>query len=127
MKEKIEDTIIVSWIVFHVVMNNVNQNDEELMSAAVLHDVIEDTEMEFNLLTQLGFSERVIGILYLLTHNKETPYEEYIKAISVSKDATEIKLADLKDNSDITRLKGLRKKDIDRIEKYHRAYIYLKN
>ena len=109
------------------VMNSVNQKDEDLMIAAILHDIVEDTDYTFAKLTSLGFSDRVVGILHLLTHNKETPYEEYIKAISVSPDATQIKLADLKDNSDITRIKGLRKKDIDRIEKYHRAYVYLSN
>lgn len=99
------------------------------MCAAVLHDIVEDCPNEFSFakLTELGFSDRVVGILHLLTHNKATPYDEYIKAIAVNKDAVEIKLADLKDNSDITRLKGLRKKDIDRIEKYHRAFIYLSN
>ena len=45
--------------------------------------------------------------------------------ISTDKLATKVKLADLKDNSDITRLKGLSKKDFDRMEKYHRSYIYL--
>ena len=52
---------------------------------------------------------------------------EYIKAIAVSPEASEIKRRDLEDNSNITRLKGLRKKDLDRIEKYHTAYIYLSN
>ena len=109
------------------VMNSVNQKDEDLMIAAILHDIVEDTDYTFSDLTVLGFSDRVIGILHLLTHQKSTPYDEYIKAISVSADATAIKLADLRDNSDITRIKGLRKKDIDRIEKYHKSYIYLSN
>lgn len=110
------------------VMDKVKHLGEEVMIAASLHDVIEDCEeWSFAKLTEAGFSDKVIGILHLLTHNKETPYDEYIKAISVSKEATAIKLADLQHNSDITRLKGLRKKDIDRIEKYHRAYIYLSN
>jgi hypothetical protein len=45
----------------------------------------------------------------------------------VSKEATEIKKKDLEDNCNLTRIKGLRKKDFDRVEKYHRAYIYLSN
>jgi (p)ppGpp synthase/HD superfamily hydrolase len=115
------------------VMNKVSNWGEEVMICAVLHDLVEDTDetseinYTFSKLTELGFSDKVVGILHLLTHNKETPYEEYIKAISVSKEATAIKLADLEHNSMITRLKGLRKKDIDRIEKYHRAYVYLSN
>lgn len=108
------------------VMNNV-QGDECVKCASVMHDLIEDTDWTFQELTALGFSDKTIGLLHLLTHQKETSYEDYIKAISVSKEATEIKLRDLEDNCNITRIKGLRKKDFDRIEKYHRAYIYLAN
>ena len=108
------------------VMNNV-QGDECVKCASVMHDLIEDTAWTFQELTALGFSDKTIGLLHLLTHQKETPYEDYIKAISVSKEATEIKLRDLEDNCNITRIKGLRKKDFDRIEKYHRAYVYLSN
>jgi (p)ppGpp synthase/HD superfamily hydrolase len=108
------------------VMNNV-QGDECVKCASVMHDLIEDTDWTFQELTALGFSDKTIGLLHLLTHQKETSYEDYIKAISVSKEATEIKLRDLEDNCNITRIKGLRKKDFDRIEKYHRAYIYLSN
>ncbi|MBK7362868.1 MAG: GTP pyrophosphokinase [Micavibrio sp.] len=115
------------------VMNKVRHLGEEAMITAILHDIIEDTDENsetnytFAKLTELGFSDNVIGNLHLLTHNKETPYDEYIKAISVSKIATEVKKADLEHNSNITRLKGLRKKDFDRLEKYSRAFIYLSN
>lgn len=115
------------------VMDKVKHMGEEVMISAVLHDIVEDTDENseinytFAKLTELGFSDKVVGLLHLLTHNKETPYDEYIKAIAVSKEATEIKKADLEHNSTITRLKGLRKKDFDRIEKYHRAYVYLSN
>jgi (p)ppGpp synthase/HD superfamily hydrolase len=108
------------------VMNNV-QGDECVKCASVMHDLIEDTAWTFQELSALGFSDKTIGLLHLLTHQKETSYEDYIKAISVSKEATEIKLRDLEDNCNITRIKGLRKKDFDRIEKYHRAYVYLSN
>jgi len=108
------------------VMNNVN-GDECVKCAAVMHDLVEDTDWTFEKLTALGFSDKTIGLLHLLTHNPATPYDDYIKAISVSKEASEIKRRDLEDNSNITRLKGLRKRDFDRLEKYHRAYIYLSN
>lgn len=108
------------------VMNN-SQGDISVKCASVMHDLIEDTDWTFEKLTALGFSDKTIGLLHLLTHQKETSYDDYIKAISVSKDATEIKKRDLEDNSNITRIKGARKKDFDRIEKYHRAYIYLSN
>jgi len=110
------------------VMNSVGTKNEEKACAAVLHDLVEDCpEWTCSKLSALGFTDKVVGIIYLLTREKTTPYMEYIKAISVDKDASEIKIADLRDNSDITRLKGLRKKDMDRIEKYHAAYVYLLN
>ena len=99
--------------------------DECTKCAAVLHDLIEDTNWTFEMLAKLGFSDKTMGLLHLLTHNKETDYMEYIKAISVVPDAVKIKKADLRHNTDITRLKGLRKKDHDRMEKYHRAWVYL--
>lgn len=110
------------------VMNNVDQKDEELMQIAVLHDVVEDTDCTIDDLAEMGFSLRVRTALSLLTHDKEQQdYESYIKGVSTNKDATEVKLSDLKDNSNITRLKGLRKKDFDRLEKYHKAFVYLSN
>lgn len=108
------------------VMSGVDPNDEEKRIAAVLHDLVEDTDWTIDKLRAVGFSERVLKLLFLLTHVKEEmTYDEYIERISNDPDATDIKRADLRDNSDITRLKGLRKKDFERMKKYHRAYIYL--
>lgn len=109
------------------VMNNVDQNDDELMQIAVLHDIIEDTDYTSNKLRKLNFSDRVIDALILLTHDKNESYDDYIRFLSINQDATKVKLADLIDNSNITRLKGLRKKDFLRMEKYHKAFIYLSN
>jgi len=111
------------------VMDNLHTDDEELKIIAVLHDWVEDMfkdnpERGLALLRE-QYSERVVRALDLLTHRKEVPYDDYIKAISFNADATKVKLADLKDNSDITRLKELSKKDFDRMEKYHRSFIYL--
>jgi len=109
------------------VMNSVNQNDEELMSIAVLHDVKEDLGWTDQALYLAGFSTRVVEAIELLTHYPEVPYDDYIKNLSQNPDCVAVKLADLKDNSDITRLKGLRKKDFERLEKYNRAWVYLRN
>lgn len=101
-------------------------DDPEVQVAAILHDMVEDTDWDVLSLTyRLALTERQQVILYLVTHDKEDSYDDYIRAIAVNEDAKRIKLADLKDNSDITRLKGLRKKDFDRLEKYHRAFVYL--
>ncbi len=108
------------------VMNNLNTTDNELKSIAILHDTVEDGVCTVLELVNLKFSQRVIYAVMLLTHDKEKDtYDEYIKKIATDVDATKVKLCDLKDNSDITRLKGLTKKDFDRMEKYNRSYVYL--
>ena len=109
-------------------MDNLHTNDEELKIIAVLHDVPEDTEIKLEHLRRYGFSDRVLEAVKLLTHDDPNlSYDDYIKRIGTNKDATAVKLADLIDNSNITRLKGLRKKDLERMEKYHRSFIYLSN
>lgn len=108
------------------VMNTVSAHrDYELMAIAILHDVYEDTEKRREHLLEEGFSNRVYWALGLLTHLKHHTYEQYIENLSSNRDAILVKLADLKDNSDISRMKGLREKDFERIIKYNKAYAYL--
>lgn len=113
--------------ILHVlrVMNNLHTRDKELQIIAVLHDCVEDNVCTIEDLYKHGFSERVLAAIRLLTHEKDISYDNYIKQLSSNEDARLVKLADLRDNSDITRLKDLGVKDIERIEKYHRAYTYL--
>jgi (p)ppGpp synthase/HD superfamily hydrolase len=107
------------------VMNKVRHLGEEHMIVAVLHDVIEDTGISIGDLIAERFSQNVIHALIMLTHDKTSSYEEYIKAIASDPIAKAVKLRDLEHNTKVTRLKGLRKKDFDRLEKYHKAYTYL--
>lgn len=106
-------------------------NDDEMQQAAIMHDLIEDTLGTSNpwtpeMLREEGFSERVIRMVVSLTHLPEESYDSYIKRVSTNPDATAIKLRDLEDNSQITRIKdGLTKKSFDRLERYYRAYTYL--
>lgn len=99
--------------------------DEELAIIAVLHDVVEDSDWELRDLAQAGFSERVINALSCLTHYSHNSYETYIEIICGNQDAITVKRKDLEHNSCITRLKGVRPKDLARIEKYHKAFLKL--
>lgn len=111
------------------VMHKVKHLGETAMICAILHDLIEDKRDEgytFQFLLNIGFSEEVISILQLLTHNGN-PYMDYIKTLAFHPIAKAIKLADLEHNTKVSRLKGLRKKDFDRLEKYCIAYQYLKD
>ncbi len=108
------------------VMNNLHTKDDQLKIIAILHDVVEDNVTNITeLYVNQGFSERVIAAIKLPTHDPKDSYDDYIKKIATNEDARLVKLADLRDNADITRLKGLSKRDFDRIEKYHKAFTYL--
>lgn len=108
------------------VMDRVRHLGEKYMIVAVLHDVIEDSDWTLDMLLEEGFSLAIINALRLLTHdNAKDTYDDYIKRISLNPIAKAVKLRDLEHNTKVTRLKGLRKKDFDRLEKYHRAYTYL--
>lgn len=106
------------------VMND-SHGDEAVKCAAVLHDILEDTELQPADLWKMGFTDEVISLVKILTHVPCETYDDYIKRVALYPRAAEIKRADLRDNSNITRMKGLRKKDLDRLEKYFRAYTYL--
>lgn len=109
------------------IMMRLRTDDEELMQIAILHDVLEDDKSwSIRQLQHRGFSSRVTDALELLTHDPKVEYQQYIQMVATNCDATRVKKEDLRDNSDITRLKGIREKDFKRMEKYHRAYLFLK-
>ena len=109
------------------VMNQMPEDDKELRIIAVLHDLIEDTTWTLDMLKDYGFSNRVIWGVQALTHESDVEYMKYIERISFNEDATKVKMADLRHNADIMRMKGLRKKDFERLQKYFTAYEYLKD
>jgi (p)ppGpp synthase/HD superfamily hydrolase len=110
------------------VCDGLELKDPELEVIAILHDLPEDfPEYTAERLKQIGFSDRVIRGVMDLTHNKRDNYKEYITKLSKNPDAVIVKLSDLKDNMNITRLKQLTQKDIERIVKYHQAFVYLQN
>jgi (p)ppGpp synthase/HD superfamily hydrolase len=107
-------------------MHYLKSDDEELMCMALGHDVIEDTKVTYAELREAGISERVIKGICALTKQPGQTYEEYKDGVFASIDAMRVKMADLRHNTDIRRLKGVTQKDLDRIEKYHRFYVEIK-
>lgn len=104
------------------VMHYLKSDDEELMCIAVLHDVIEDTNVTYQDLENAGMSDRVINGVSALTKQRGQTYDEYKIFVKNNADAIKVKMADLRHNSDIRRLKGVTAKDISRVEKYMKFY-----
>lgn len=105
------------------VMHYLKSTDEELMCMALGHDVIEDTSVTYKDLRDAGISERVINGIWRLTKQPGQTYDEYKECVFTSEDAMRVKLADLRHNTDIRRLKGVTEKDIARMAKYHTFYM----
>ncbi len=107
--------------VFHPIHLAEQMSDEKTTCAALLHDVVEDTPMTFEELESYGFDSDVIEALKLLTHADDVPYMDYVAALKHNKIAKAVKLADLKHNSDMTRLDEIDDYAIKRAEKYKSA------
>lgn len=92
------------------------------MICAVLHDVVEDTYISLDDLLNEGFSEDIIVALDHLTRRKGEDYDTYINRILGNELACMVKMEDLKDNINISRIPYPTQKDFDRQEKYEKAY-----
>lgn len=101
---------------------------DEILSIAALHDVLEDTEYIEEDLDSIWLSSSVIDNVVLLTKTEDVEYSEYISGISKSRYASIVKVADLMHNMQVHRLSNILKdKDLERLNKYRSAYTKLLN
>lgn len=107
--------------VFHPFHLAEQMQDENTTIAALLHDVVEDTDYTLDDLRAMGFGDEVVEALSYMTHDPSVPYMEYVKRIRENEIARKVKLADLKHNSDITRLNHIDQQALERVEKYAQA------
>ena len=105
------------------VMNAGQTENEKICS--ILHDLVEDTPWTFEDLRREGFSEEVIKSLVCVTKQPNEPYTHFIERIKKNSLATKVKLNDLRDNMDITRLTFITEEDTQRLNKYLSAYHFL--
>ena len=111
--------------VFHPFHLAEQMTDEASATAALLHDVVEDTDYTIGDLEQMGFSPEVLEAVSLLTHDPAVPYEEYLIPIKANPIARRVKLADLTHNSDPHRGRKIAHKLTRRWEKYQKAIRFL--
>ena len=100
------------------------KTDEE-KAVAYLHDVIEDTELTLEDLNKYDFSKEVLEAVDIITKKRGEDYQSYLNSVKKNKLARAVKLADLRHNSDLTRLIKVTEKDIKRKEKYQKAIDFL--
>ena len=110
------------WHPIHVMINVKGYNEK---IGALLHDIVEDTEVTVPDLKNLKFSKEVIEAVDVITKKKDQEYFSYLKSIKDNSIAKKVKIEDLKHNSDLKRLRSITQKDIDRAIKYKKAIDYL--
>ena len=111
--------------VFHPFHLAEQMTDEETCAVALLHDVVEDTDITLGDLEKLGFGEKILEAISLMTHREGVDYMDYVAKIKTNPIARAVKLADLRHNSDMTRFDTVTDWDIKRSEKYKRAILLL--
>lgn len=112
--------------IFHPFFVAEKMTDEDSAVTALLHDVLEDTEITAENIAREGFSEKVIDALKAITKADGEDYFDYIDRVKQNETAKAVKLCDLEHNCDISRIESPTDRDFKRIEKYKRAIKILK-
>ena len=113
--------------IFHPIHLAEQMKTEETVIVALLHDIIEDTDYKIEDLEKMGFPKSVTDAISLMTHKKSVPYMDYVAKIKQNPIAKAVKLADLRHNSDTSRLDVIDTKALKRVEKYKEAIEFLEN
>ncbi len=113
--------------VLHVLRVMLRMPDETAMTAAVLHDVVEDTPHTLDGLRAAGFSEAVVDAVDALTRRGGETYEAFVRRAGRNPVARLVKRADLEDNMDLRRIARPTDKDLARLRKYRAAWELLRD
>ncbi len=103
-------------------------NDPLAKQVAVMHDLVEDTDVTFDDLRKQGFADSVIDALQLVTHVTSDSYADYVVRLKSNELARQVKLSDLRDNYSLDRVayrESHREQDAARIQKYILSYQFL--
>lgn len=92
---------------------------------AALHDVVEDTDWTLSDLRREGFNERIIAAVDALTRRAGEPYFDYVARAGGNEIARSVKIADLKDNMDPSRVCFDETHSMARRAKYQKALAIL--
>lgn len=112
--------------ILHPIRVMMRVNNKEEMLVAILHDVLENSEWTVEDLHQEGFSKEILQAIDCLTHRETESYEEYIARAKSNRIAKVVKLADLEDHMDLSRLKDFSEEVPERLARYHKVWLTLK-
>ena len=112
--------------IMHPIAVASQQKSTDAFAAALLHDVMEDSEYTAEDLRANEIPEHIIEALLLLTHEEGEPYMDYVRKLKSNEIARAVKLADLEHNSKLERLPKITEADIARKQKYAEAMAILK-
>ena len=104
--------------IIHPILVADKMPDEDSTVVALLHDVVEDTDVTIDNLKEMGFNDKVIGALKCLTHEDDVDYLDYIRNVAKNPIARKVKIADIEHNSDLTRVRN----NPELIEKFSQKY-----
>ena len=107
--------------ILHPIRLMMRVEDPQAKVVALLHDVLEDSDMTENDLQNAGFDKQIIEAVVCLTKTPSIDYMEYIRRIKKNSLATQVKLVDLEDNLNANRLKEIEQKDCERMARYLQA------
>lgn len=101
------------------------QGNEQIV--AVLHDVVEDTDWTLEGLRDKGFPEDVLKAINAVTRGPSESYMDFIRRVGQNEVGRKVKMADLEDNLDLSRIKEPTEKDYKRLKKYRKALEFLES
>ncbi|MBW5467572.1 HD domain-containing protein [Brevibacillus formosus] len=107
--------------ILHPLRIMMKMSSKESMIVAVLHDVLEDTEVTKEDLFQAGFSNEIVEAVLAVTRDEDETYMEFVKRAKRNPIARLVKLADLEDNCDLSRIPDPKSKDHERLLRYKKA------
>lgn len=107
--------------IYHPIHLAEQMETEDTCVVALLHDVVEDTDVTMDDLMKAGFSDAQLEAIKAMTHDEDVEYLDYVKEVKKNPVATAVKIADIMHNSDITRIENPTEKDLSRYERKYKA------
>lgn len=112
--------------ILHLIRVMLSMETEEERIVAILHDILEDTDVTVSDLLKRGFSEEVVEAIRSVTRRENESYMDFIIRANENEIGRKVKIADLKDNMDWDRIQQPTDDDLKRMRKYQKAYFQLK-